>query len=97
MRIDNIIGQMTPINKGNKNIENEKISSFGDVLKDKLDKVNHMQINADVATEKLITGENQDLHEVIIATEEARLALEMAVQFRNKFIEAYQEINRMQV
>ena len=41
--------------------------------------------------------EVDDLHTVMIATEEVRLSLELAVQIRNKFVESYKEINNMQL
>ena len=44
-----------------------------------------------------MVGEVDDLHSVMIATEEARISLELAVQVRNKCIEAYKEINNMQL
>lgn len=80
----------------NKNIKTDK-NSFGEILKNSLNKVNELQKNADVETQNLITGQATDLHSVLIATEEAKLALETTVQVRNKVIEAYQEINRMQI
>jgi flagellar hook-basal body complex protein FliE len=48
-------------------------------------------------TRDFIAGEVDDLHTVMIATEEARLSLELAVQVRNKCIEAYKEISNMQL
>lgn len=44
-----------------------------------------------------ISGEVEDLHAVMIATEEARLSLDLALQVRNKIVEAYKEINNMQL
>ena len=65
-------------------------ADFGSVLKEELNKVNDM-------LGQLATGEAQDIHSVLLAAEEARLALEVTVQIRNKLIESYQEINRMQL
>jgi|SRR5690554_5970252 len=72
-------------------------ADFTSILKEKLNRVNELQIRSDEANQKLIVGESEDIHSVLLATEEARLALEMAVQIRNKLIESYQEINRMQL
>jgi flagellar hook-basal body complex protein FliE len=72
-------------------------ADFGSVLKEELNKVNDMQIKADEASRQLVTGEAKDIHSVLLAAEEARLALEVTVQIRNKLIESYQEINRMQL
>lgn len=71
--------------------------SFSNMVNKQIDKVNSVHINADDMTNKFISGEVDDLHSVMIATEEARLSLELAVQVRNKCIEAYKEINNMQL
>lgn len=71
--------------------------SFFDTLKQKLDEVNNDQLNADATTEAFIKGDNVDVHQVMIASEEAKQSLELAVQVRNKLVEAFQEINRMQL
>lgn len=71
--------------------------SFGETLKSKLEEVNEKQLEAEKTTEQFIKGENVDIHEVMVKTEEAKLSLQLAVQVRNKLLEAYQEINRMQV
>lgn len=76
--------------------ENNEVS-FYDTLKEKLDDVNDKQIKADEVTEQFIKGEGPDIHEVMLVTEEAKMSLQLAVQIRNKIVEAYQEINRMQV
>jgi len=85
-------------NKDN-NIEESSSNSmsFMDTLKEKLGEVNEKQIAADVATEAFISGEDIDIHEVMLITEEAKMSLQLAVQVRNKLVEAYQEINRMQL
>jgi len=70
---------------------------FEEALKTKLDEVNNKQLEAETSTESFIKGEDTDIHDVMIKTEEAKLSLELAVQVRNKVMEAYQEINRMQV
>ena len=72
-------------------------TSFLDTLKEKLDEVNVKQIDADNITQKFIKGEEKDVHKVMISTEEAKLSLEMAVQIRNKLVDAYDAFNRMQI
>jgi len=71
--------------------------SFADTLKEKLDEVNNDQLNADSVTEAFIKGDNVDVHQVMIAATEAQQSLQMAVQVRNKLMDAFQEINRMQL
>lgn len=95
MRIDGI--SFFSIPELNKNTTTQENINFGDILKRELDKVNDSQINAENATMDLLTGKTTDIHQVMIATEEARLSLELAVQIRNKLVDAYQEISRMQI
>lgn len=74
-----------------------KSENFADMLKNSLDEVNEKQLNSEDISQKFLTGEDVDIHEVMLASEEARLSLQMAVQIRNKLVEAYQELNRMQL
>ncbi|MBU3111779.1 flagellar hook-basal body complex protein FliE [Clostridium lacusfryxellense] len=71
--------------------------SFLDTLKEKLDEVNVKQIDADNLTQKFIKGDEEDVHKVMLSTSEAKLSLEMAVQIRNKLVDAYDAFNRMQI
>lgn len=70
---------------------------FGEYLKNSINNVNNLQIEADKLSQKLVTGEVADLHQVMIASEKASIAMQFAVQVRNKLVEAYQEIMRMQM
>lgn len=70
--------------------------AFGDVLKSELDKVNDLQIKSDESIEGYIKGEVQ-LQDVMLATQEASLSLNLAIEVRNKLVDAYKEINNMQV
>lgn len=79
------------------NISEKDGPSFKDIVNRELQKVNEKQIEADKLTQDFITGDIEDLHRVLIATEEARLSLELAVQVRNKCIEGFKEINNMQL
>ena len=67
------------------------------MLNEQLNKLNDKQVEADNYINDLISGNDVDLHQVMIATEEARLSLELAVQIRNKVVEAYKELNNMQL
>lgn len=71
--------------------------NFEDILKNYLDKTNDMQLNADSAVQNLITGQTSDIHSVMIETEEAKQSLELAVEIRNKLVDAYQEIMKMSI
>jgi flagellar hook-basal body complex protein FliE len=75
----------------------EVLQSFGEILKDNLYKVNQLQTEAAQVTQVYATGGPVELHQVMIATEKAELALELTMQVRNKMLQAYQEITRMGV
>lgn len=70
---------------------------FAKALGEALDSVSRSQAEADLAVEQLQTGESRNLHEIMIAMEKADISLKLAVQMRNKVLEAYQEVMRMQV
>lgn len=74
-----------------------KGSTFADSLTKALDEVNSLQSSADGAIEKMASGNAQDIHQVMVAFEQARLSMQMLVEVRNKIVDAYQEISRMQV
>lgn len=75
----------------------ESQKRFATFLADSLNQVNSAQVQSDVATEKLANGEKIDLHEVMIASQKASITLQTTLEIRNKVIEAYQEVMRMQV
>jgi len=72
-------------------------ASFGQVLKDSLAQVNALQKEADGAIQALATGASGTLHDTMLAIQKAELSFKLMMQVRNKIVEAYQEILRMQV
>jgi flagellar hook-basal body complex protein FliE len=70
---------------------------FGTWLTQALGRVNGELAQADVGLQQLATGQVENLHQVMIALEEARLGMQLVTQVRNRLLEAYQEILRMQV
>ncbi|MBI6875786.1 flagellar hook-basal body complex protein FliE [Clostridium aciditolerans] len=100
MRVNEFVPDSKIFEKiGNKqnNQEENAVSGFGSILKEKLDNVNDKQLKAEDTTQKFISGEDTDIHKVMLDTEEAKMSLELAVQIRNKFVEAYQELSRTQL
>ena len=71
--------------------------SFTDTLAKSIEEVNHLQKEADQAIEKLASGESQNVHGAMLAVTKADTAFRMTMQVRNKIVEAYQEVMRMQV
>lgn len=75
-------------------VEQKGFSTF---LKESIEKVNKAQIESDKMTQKLALGQNVDLHEVMIASQKASVATQLTLEIRNKAVEAYQEMMRMQI
>lgn len=72
-------------------------ASFMDMLESVVGDLQGVQQNADTAAAKLATGDEVDIHEVVLATEAESLAFNLLLSVRNKLIEGYQEVFRMQV
>lgn len=89
---------LVPVNPNVKtNATSQGQQNFSKILKTALESVNKSQIEAEKASQKLVNGEQIDLHNVMIASQKALITLQTTVEVRNKVIEAYQEIMRMQV
>lgn len=72
-------------------------TDFAGFLKNELNKVDALQKNAEAASLELAVDQIQDLHTVIVALEKANLSLGLTVEVRNKVIDAYNQIMRMQI
>ena len=71
---------------------------FAGVLKEALSRVNTLQFQQQAAETALVAGvEDVSLHQVMVITEQARLSLEFTMAVRNKIMDAYNEIMRMQI
>ena len=71
--------------------------SFGDVLNQFVSEVNDKQIASGQAVNDLLAGKDIPLHQAMIAMQEAGVAFQLMVEVRNKLLEGYQELMRMQV
>ena len=69
----------------------------GKFFSELVSKVNDIQVQSDKAVQVLASGENKNLHEVMIAVEKSSISFQFMSQVRNKALEAYQEVMRMQV
>lgn len=76
---------------------NSDVKSFADTLRDAVQSVNTLSKESNVQIQKLATGETKNIPEVMIAAEKASVAFKLLTQVRNKIIDAYQEIMKMQV
>lgn len=88
-----LLNSLNPV-QGSEPKENSDFSQF---LADALKEVDSLQKNADAASVGLATGQIQDLHTVMVALEKASLSLSLTVETRNKVLDAYHEIMRMQI
>lgn len=71
--------------------------TFGDFMKDLVQDANSSSLQADAKLQDVAAGRNKDLHGAVLAMEKADVQFRLLTQVRNKVIEAYREIMRMQV
>jgi len=70
---------------------------FSGVLAEAIGRVEQYRTGAEQATERFLSGEGEDLHKVVMETQRAELAFDMFLQMKNKVVQAYQEVMRMQL
>lgn len=91
--MNNLLGAMNNTSASS----NQSTTSFSDILSEALGDA----VNADMAdkqsTIELLSGEDVELSESMLASVKAELSLNLAIQIRNKVIDAYNEVMRMQV
>jgi len=71
--------------------------SFHDVLASAIGTVETQGQNASASVERFLSGDGEELHTTILATQQAELSFELFMQAKNKVVSAYQEIMRMQM
>lgn len=70
---------------------------FSEVFEQQLGRVNQDLAAAETSLQKLASGEPVALHDVMISLETARISVQTMIQVRNRLVEAYQEVMRMQI
>ncbi|MGI6778752.1 MAG: flagellar hook-basal body complex protein FliE [Acetivibrionales bacterium] len=70
---------------------------FADYLNNALDSTNKLLNEASKLSEDFAAGRTDNIHQVLIASEKANIALQFTLQIRNKIMDAYSEIMRMQI
>lgn len=83
-------------NQPTPSVSQEDGEEFAGFFNQAIGTLEQKQVNSNHAVQSLIDGTSDDLHNVMIQTTEAQLSLEVAVQLRNRAIEAYNEIKNMQ-
>ncbi len=71
--------------------------SFATLFREQLEQVSRMQSEADQGVQGLLTGQQTNLTEVFTATRKAEVAFSLLMEIRNKLVDAYTELKRMQV
>lgn len=95
-------GQVTPVepvahSAGETAPRTGEGKSFADVLTDFVKDVDRSQRQYDQAVGAVVSGQTDNLHRVMLAQSEAQMSLMLAVQVRNKLVDAYKETMRMQI
>lgn len=75
----------------------EGAHSFSELMRTSFDQVNEYQHEADRAVNELVAGRSKNIHETMLTIERADTSLKLMTQVRNKILDAYREIMRMQV
>ena len=70
---------------------------FADTLRHAVHQADGAQKHADAQVAAFVAGEQEDLHEVMLAMNDAKLSFQLMTEVRNKMLETYQELMRMQI
>lgn len=72
-------------------------NSFGDLVTQGLDNVNQQLMTSQADLQTLASGDMQNMHQIMIRLEESRLSFQLLLQVRNRLLEAYQDVMKMQI
>jgi flagellar hook-basal body complex protein FliE len=72
-------------------------TGFGDMLESAISNVSDLRAQAQESASRFMSGESDDPHKLVLETQRAELSLELFIQVRNKVVQAYQEVMRMQM
>jgi flagellar hook-basal body complex protein FliE len=89
------LGPTLPTPGGKSTQTDQPGADFGSMLKEAIGSLSSLGAQADASSLKLAAGEPVDIHEVMLNTEQASLGFQVALQVRNKLVDAYSEIMRM--
>jgi len=101
--MSNTVGQLNRIvpglieqaQKGKALDQSVNKSEFTDLFNNLINSVNDLQLDAGKVQELLATGDAADLHQVMIAAEEAGIAMDLMLEIRNKLVDAYKTLMQM--
>tara|TARA_B100000700_G_C14876816_1_gene776066 strand:+ start:633 stop:941 length:309 start_codon:yes stop_codon:yes gene_type:complete len=84
-------------NKSEQKPKSDSGESFGNMVHDFLSKVSEDGANATEETKKVLSDKSENVHDAMVALEEASLSFQMMLEVRNRMLESYQELKRTQV
>jgi flagellar hook-basal body complex protein FliE len=96
LSIRNVLGGPVGKLEQSQRASGDPLSDFRTALGESIHEVNRLLGQADEKTQEMAMGKG-DIHQAMMAMEEANISLRMLIQVRNKIIAAYEEIMRMQV
>jgi len=70
---------------------------FGDLFNEAVARVDQYRVKAEESADGFMAGQTEEIHQVILASQRAEIAFETFLQVRNKVVQAYQEVMRMQM
>ena len=91
------LGPIAPLPIMQLDMGSKSAGGFGSILAGAMQNVEGLRSDATKSVENFLSGEGDDLHKTIMATQRADLGMELFLQVRNKVVSAYQEVMRMQV
>ena len=97
MEIGQISNLITNFGSSNANKSTASSGSFTDVLNDAISNAQDTEQAVQAQNAQVLTGETDDLHTPIVEAQKAELALNLAIQIRNKVVSAYNDVMNMQV
>lgn len=72
-------------------------NSFGDMLTEAIQSVDDTMKASEANVQDFVSGKSDNIHDVMISMQQAQLSFQMMVEVRNKLVESYQELSRMQI
>lgn len=91
------VGNLTAFSELSRAPQEAVAGDFGGLLQSALNRVGTLQSEATRAVEDLTLGRGTDIHSTMIAVEKAGIAMELALQIRNKLLNAYETLMRQQI
>ncbi|MGA1932526.1 flagellar hook-basal body complex protein FliE [Arcobacter sp. YIC-464] len=98
MKISSIADSINPLTLNtNTNVDTKKDSTFSNMLNDAVSEVNKEQLQGYKAMEEIATGKVTNLQHAVQQIEEAELSMKLGLEVKNKALNAYKEVMRMQI